>query len=424
MTTGIKVRIMAFLVLSAVGIVYIAGSYLGIVDRILGRGYEIHATLPTSGGLFEGSEVTYRGVKIGEVKRMHVARDGVRLDLAIEDGTELPLDSPMFVHNLSAVGEQYLDFEPPSDEGPYAEAGDTLEGSDDSLPVDEADLLVELDQFVSSVDKESLRISVRELGLMFNDTGEPLQKLIDSGGTFVDEAAAHEDETVALLEHGRTVLRAQRDQGENITSFARDLRLITQTLRRSDGDLRGVLQGTPGAAREIEAMMQDLEPTLPILLGNAVSLNQIVVNHLAGLEQLLVTFPRTISSGFTGTPAHGGGRVNLQFSNKVQPCTQGYKPPNQWRRADQTTDGPIYPAECTSPPPYAMRGTKYAPGGPRNPNSVARSYRTSSYDPVSGLISGAVDAHGGPVRFRDPGNLSILGGDSWKWLLVGPVAAQ
>ena len=293
---------MAFLVLSAVGIVYIAGSYLGLVDRVLGRGFTIHATLPTSGGLFEGSEVTYRGVKVGEVKRMHVARDGVRLDLAMEDGVELPLDSPMFVHNLSAVGEQYLDFEPPTDEGPYAEPGDTIVGTDDSLPVDEADLLVELDQFVESVDKENLQVVVRELGLMFNDTGVPLQKLIDSGGEFIDEAAAHEDETVALLENGMTVLRTQRDQGENIRSFSRDLRLITQSLRRSDGDLRGVLQGTPGAAREIEALMKDLEPTLPVLLGNAVSLNQVVVSHLNGLEQLLVTFPRTISSGFTGTP--------------------------------------------------------------------------------------------------------------------------
>ena len=421
MTAGIKVRIVAFLVLSAVGIVYIAGSYLGIVDRVLGRGFTIHATLPTSGGLFEGSEVTYRGVKVGEVKRMHVARDGVRLDLAMEDGVELPLDSLMFVHNLSAVGEQYLDFEPPTDEGPYAEPGDTIVGTDDSLPVDEADLLVELDQFVSSVDKQNLQVVVRELGLMFNDTGVPLQKLIDSGGEFIDEAAAQEDETVALLENGMTVLRTQRDEGENIRSFSRDLRLITQSLRQSDGDLRGVLQGTPGAAREIEALMKDLEPTLPVLLGNAVSLNQVVVSHLNGLEQLLVTFPRTISSGFTGTPARGGGRVNLQFSNKVQPCTEGYMPKSQWRRADQTSDAPIYPAECNSPAPYAMRGTKYAPGGPRNPSSVGRAYR-SSYDPVTGVVDGAVDGGGNPVRFRDQGNLSILGGDSWKWLLVGPVA--
>lgn len=421
MTRGVKVRIIAFLVLSAVGIVYIAGSYLGIVDRILGRGYTIHATLPTSGGLFEGSEVTYRGVKIGEVERMHVEREGVRLDLAIEDGTKLPLDSPMFVHNLSAVGEQYLDFEPGSDEGPYAEAGDTLKGTEESLPVDEADLLVELDQFVSSVDKENLQIFVREMGLMFNDTGVPLQKLIDSGGKFIDEAAAHEDETVALLENGMTVLRTQRDEGENIRSFARDLRLITRSLERADGDLRGVLQGTPGAAREIQALLEDLEPTLPVMLGNAIGINQVMVAHLTGLEQMLVTFPRVISSGFTGTPQKGGGRVNMQFANKVQPCTEGYKPRNRWRPASDLSDAAIYPARCTSGPPYNMRGTKYAPGPSEAPGGAAN---RSTYDPVTGLVDGVVDQYGNPVRFREQGNLSILGGDAWKWLMVGPVAQR
>ena len=421
MTRGVKVRIIAFLVLSAVGIVYIAGSYLGIVDRILGRGYTIHATLPTSGGLFEGSEVTYRGVKIGEVERMHVERDGVRLDLAIEDGTRLPLDSPMFVHNLSAVGEQYLDFEPGSDEGPYAQAGDTLEGTEKSLPVDEADLLVELDQFVSSVDRENLQIFVREMGLMFNDTGVPLQKLIDSGGKFIDEAAAHEDETVALLENGMTVLRTQRDEGENIRSFARDLRLITRSLERADGDLRGVLQGTPGAAREIQALLEDLEPTLPVMLGNAIGINQVMVAHLTGLEQMLVTFPRVISSGFTGTPQKGGGRVNMQFANKVQPCTEGYKPRNRWRPASDLSDAAIFPARCTSGPPYNMRGTKYAPGPSEAPGGAAN---RTTYDPVTGLVDGVVDQYGNPVRFREQGNLSILGGDAWTWLMVGPVAQR
>jgi ABC-type transporter Mla subunit MlaD len=60
----------------------------------------------------------------------------------------------MYVHNLSAVGEQYLDFEPADDKPPYAEDGDTLHGSADSLPVDEGDLLVELNSFVDSVGQE------------------------------------------------------------------------------------------------------------------------------------------------------------------------------------------------------------------------------------------------------------------------------
>lgn len=420
MSRGIKVRLVAFVVLSAVGIVYITASYLGFIDRVLGRGITVYATLPTSGGLFEGSEVTYRGVKIGEVSSMTATREGVTLKLALQEGTELPVDSPMYVHNLSAVGEQYLDFEPPDDEGPYADEGDTLEGSADSLPVDEGDLLVELDAFVGSVDERNLQVVVSELGTMFDDTGRPLQQLLDNGGRFVDEASAHTDETIDLLDNGLVVLDTQQDQSENIRSFSRDLRLLTSSLRVSDRDLRLVLQGTPGTARQIEALLRDLEPTLPVLLGNAVSVNQVMVAHLGGLEQLLVTFPRTIAGGFTGTTPDGYGHVNLQYDNDVPPCTQGYKPPSEWRQGNDLTDGPIYPAECKSGPPFVMRGTKYAPGMPANPNPPR--VVPGSYDPLTGLVTGAVDRNGEPVRFVDPGNLSILGGDSWKWLLVGPVS--
>src|SRR3712207_134096 len=163
LSRSVKVRIAAFLVLSAVGIVYITANYLGFVDRVLGRGFTVNATLPSSGGLFEGSEVTYRGVKIGKVSRMTATRDGIALQLKLEEGTKLPVDSPMYVHNLSAVGEQYLDFEPPDDEGPYAEEGTTFKGDEDSMQVDEADLLVSIDAFVNSVDKRSLQVVVKEL---------------------------------------------------------------------------------------------------------------------------------------------------------------------------------------------------------------------------------------------------------------------
>ena len=423
MTRGVRFRIAAFVVLSAVGIVYMAGSYLGLVDRVLGRGITVHATLPASGGLFEGSEVTYRGVKIGKVAAMDATRDGVTLDLALADGTRLPEDSPMYVHNLSAVGEQYLDFEPPDQKGPYATSGYTFHGSADSLPVDEGDLLVELDRFVESVDKQDLRTVVHELGTMFTDTGRPLQRLLDSGSTFVRQASAHTDDTIRLLDQGERVLLTQQGQSENIRSLARNLHLLTSALAGSDRDLRSVLADTPGAAREVDALLRDLEPTLPVLLGNAVSVNQVVVSHLHGLEQLLVTYPRVIASGFTGTPGDGYGHVNLQLDYRTPPCTAGYKPRSEWRPPSDLTDSPIYPARCTSGAPYVMRGPTHSPdesatGGSSSPGRVYR----SSYDPATGLVSGAVDARGHAVRFDDHADLSILGGDAWKWLLVGPVS--
>jgi phospholipid/cholesterol/gamma-HCH transport system substrate-binding protein len=419
MTRGIKVRLVAFAVLSAVGITYNTASYLGFIDRVLGRGLTVYATLPTSGGLFEGSEVSYRGVKIGKVKEMNTSRNGVELVLALEEGTKLPKDAPMYVHNLSAVGEQYLDFEPADDEAPYVEDGDRLAGDADSLPTDEADLLIELNDFVQSVDEENLQVVVAELGTMFDDTGEPLQQLLDNGSRFVDEASAHSDETIALLDNGLTVLGTQQDNAENIASFSQNLKLLTAALAGSDKDLRQVLQGTPGTARQLDALLKDLEPTLPVLLGNAVSINQVAVGHLAGLEQLLVSYPRVIGAGPSGSTADGYGHVNLQYDG-APTCTEGYLKPSEWRQFNDLTDGPIYPAQCLSGPPVNMRGSKYSPGTPLN-NNPARA-AVGSYDPLTGVLSGAVDENGNPVRYVDPGNLSVLGGDSWKWLLVGPVS--
>ena len=414
MTAGVKVRLMAFLVLSAVGVVYIAASYLGLVDKVLDKGVDIHATLPRSAGLFVGSEVTYRGLKVGKVEGMRATEDGVRLDLALEEGTRIPVDSPMYVHNLSAVGEQYLDFEPVDDTGPYAEDGDTIEGGPESLPVDEDDLLVQLDELVGSVDRRDLRTVVAELGTMFHDTGRPLQRLVDNGDLFIREAQAHQDETVALLDHGLTVLRTQAREGDDIRAFSEDLADLTGALARSDRDLRTVLTDGGAAAREMDGLLRDLEPTLPVALANLVTVNQVVTPRLTAVEQLLVTFPRMISSGFTGTPGDGYGHINLQLAGEPQPCRKGYLDPDRWRRGNDLTDGPIYTkAHCASGAPYNMRGSKYAPefGTPGDASRVAPGGGSTSR-----LDEAVVSGRGGQQ--------AVFGDDSWKWLLVGPVKSR
>jgi phospholipid/cholesterol/gamma-HCH transport system substrate-binding protein len=261
---------------------------------------------------------------------------------------------------------------------------------------------------------------VRELGTMFHDTGEPLQQLLDNGSTFIDEASAHTAETRALLDDGLTVLQTQEGEGENIRSFSNDLALITESLKDSDADLRTTLSDTPVTAREIDTLLTELEPTLPVLLANATSVGQAGVLHLAGIEQLLVVFPHVIASGFTGTPGDGYGHVNLQLDQEVQPCTQGYKPPDQWRPPSDLSDAPIFPAKCTAGSPYVQRGTPYSPDGRHG--SPGAAYR-GGYDLTSGIIDGVVDANGSPVHLGSQGNLSVLGDDSWKWLLVGPVVA-
>ncbi len=418
MTRGVKVRLVAFVVLSAVGIVYVAGSFLGIVDRVLGRGFTVHATLPASGGLFEGSEVTYRGVKVGKVSAIDVTQQGIEVDLALHDEVRIPRDTSLHVHNLSAVGEQYLDLEPGSGQGPYVGPGDTIEGDEASLPMSEEQLLTELDGLVGSVDKGELSTVVAELGTMFRGTAGPLQQMVDSGTELVETADASKEDTVALLQSGRTVLRTQARHEKDISTFARGLADLSGSLRASDGDLRTILQGGPAAVREVDSLLKGLEPTLPVFLSNLVTVNQVLTTNLPGLEQTLVTFPRVLASGFTGTPGDSYGHINLQLNNSVMPCTKGYMPNSRWRPATDLSDKPIFPARCLEGAPKNMRGTKYAPSQGSS-GSTGRGYRVAPYDATTGEVEAGdqttyhVGAEGG-LR-------TVFGDDSWKWMLTGPV---
>ena len=377
MTRGVKVRLIAFLVLSAVGIVYVASSFLGLTDRLLGRGLTIDATLPTSGGLFTGSEVTYRGVKVGKVSAMDVTPKGLRVRLALKDGTKIPLDSKMHVHNLSAVGEQYLDFEPPDNKPPYAKAGDVINGDESSLPTSEEVLLTQMNSLVESVDGAELSTVVGEAGTMFRGTANPLQRMVDSGSQFVDAAAANSDDTITLLDTGQ---HRAADPGRPRAGHP-DLRAGAGRPDRHAADLRQghphILQGGAPAAREVNSLLKGLEPTLPVFLSNLVTTNQVLTANIPALEQMLVVFPHVIAAGFTGTPGDGYGHINLQFNNNVPPCTKGYKPPSQWRPATDTSDAPIYPAQCRSGPPQEMRGFREAPKSGASA-STGRAYRVGT----------------------------------------------
>ena len=375
MRRGIKVRLVAFVVLSAVGMVYVGASYLGIVDQVLGRGYTVHVLLPQSGGLFEGSEVTYRGVKIGKVSDMDVERDGLKVDVALQEDAEVPASAPVFVYNLSAVGEQYLSFEPSSKGGPLLEDGDTVRGTLDSLPVSEEVLMANLSTFVSSINGEELNTVVDELGDMFRDNATPLRSMVDDAQAFIEEARANEQATIDLLRNAKPVLETQVDNAANIRAFSADLAALTGMLASSDANIRKVLKDAGPAADELMSLVKDLRKSLPPLLKPLINVTELLDARLPALEQLLVTFPRLVAAGPSAlTPGEQKfGRVHLNLNQTPAPCTNGFLPPGQWRPTMVTEAAtspplsskhsfePYFAAKCNSGPPINIRGMKYAP---------------------------------------------------------------
>ena len=140
--------------------------------------------------------------------------------LALKDGTKIPLDSKMYVHNLSAVGEQYLDFEPPDNDPPYAKTGDIIKGDEDSLPTSEELLLTQMDSLVGSLDGAELSTVVGEAG---HDVPRTRPTRCSGWSTPAPSSSTRRRRTPtppsALLDTGRTVLQTQADHEKDIRSL-------------------------------------------------------------------------------------------------------------------------------------------------------------------------------------------------------------
>ncbi|MFG3307394.1 MCE family protein [Streptomyces wuyuanensis] len=423
-TRMVRIQLAAFAAVTAIGVSYVGARYTGLVDAVLDRGYTVRADLADSGGVFQGAEVTYRGVPVGRVGELRLTgRDGVSVDLDIEDGARIPADTVAVVANRSAVGEQYVDLQPRGTGGPYLREGSVIARGDTRVPLPTTDVVLSLDRLVNSVGKEDLRITVDELGKAFAGTGPELGRLVDSGNNLVETASGSLPQTIALIEDSRKVLGTQAEQGSAIRSFSRDLAALTAELKSSDGDIRRLVGAGAPAAQEVDSLLSETRPHLPVLLGNLISGGQITLARLPGVEQALVTFPVVVAGSYTVIPGDGTTHFGMVTNADDPPaCRQGYG--TQRRDPSDTSDRPANTAaRCTAPRggPTSVRGAQNAPGPSGNSGAGAgRAAHVTPYDPETGAAAGP---DGTTVEIGSTGGeQSVFGKESWQWLLVGPMA--
>ncbi|MFD5124506.1 MCE family protein [Streptomyces sp. NPDC058385] len=423
-TRTVKVQLLAFAAVTAVGVSYVGAQYTGLADAVLRRGYTVRADFADSGGIFPGAEVTYRGVPVGRVGTLRLAgSDGVSVALDIKDGApRIPADTLAVVANRSAVGEQYVDLQPRTSHGPYLLDGGTIPRGSTRVSLPTTELVLSLHRLVNSVGKDDLRVTVDELGKAFSGTGPNLSRLVDSGNALVKSASDALPQTISLIEDSRTVLKTQADQGSSIKSFAHDLAALSAQLKSSDGDLRKLIGNATPAAQQVNSLLKSIGPRLSVLLANLISGGQVTLARLPGVEQSLVTFPALVAGSYTVLPGDGTSHFGLVVNaDDPPPCTQGYgttrRDPSDTSMREANTD-----ARCAAPrgSKTSVRGAQNAPGAPAASGRAKQTAYVTPYDPETGTATGP---DGRPVEIGSTGGQqNVFGKESWQWLLVGPMA--
>jgi phospholipid/cholesterol/gamma-HCH transport system substrate-binding protein len=414
----VKLQVLIFAIISALGVTFVGVRYVGLGEAIVGDRYVVHADFAESGGIFTNAAVTYRGVQVGRVGDLSLRPDGVRVDLKLDGGVEVPATTRAVVTNRSAVGEQYVDLRPDTSGGPFLEDGSVIPRKRTSGPLAVETLLLNLDKLVNSVDKQDLKIVIDEMGRAFDGTGPPLQAMIDSGDALLAEAHASLPETVKLIRDGKTVLDTQVASGTAIRSWADSLASLSEQLKKSDPDFRRLFANGPVATTEITALLRELRPTFGYLLGNLIVVGQIQARRIDGLEQILATYPAVVAGSFTVVPGDGTAHFGLVLNSEdPPPCVYDKSRPLTCSEGEMA-HGTSVRGERNAP--RAGQESGPAPLGPNETGSSGSPASTQSVDPFTGL---ALGPDGKPVQLGSTGGQqAVLGDQSWKALLLGPLA--
>lgn len=379
-------RLVALAVVGVLAVSFTLVRYARVGADLFDPAYRVTVELADAAGLFDNSEVTYRGVAIGRVESLSVAGGGARAVLRLERERPVPWHGLLaVVANRSGVGEQYLDLRPSGARGPYLRDGDVIGRERTRLPVSTAQVLGDTDRLLASVDPRDVETVVTELDAALGANGAHLGRLMDAGGTLLAQAEKVLPETVAVIRQGETVLDAQRASEGHLKAFAGDLAALTDSLRKGSRDLSDVLARAPRTARSVERLVDGVEPHLRPLLTNLITGGQSVSARVPALRQLLIGYPAAVAGAFTVVDADGvhfGLDLNL---NVPPPCRRGYEHVRR-RHPHDVSPRPADPrAYCRQERGSATtsRGARNAP--PAQPPPSIRGLREwmSRYDPAA-----------------------------------------
>lgn len=370
----VKIQLVIFAVITVAAGAVMLIRYIDAPAMLFGVGhYTVTLKLPRTGGLYYHGNVTYRGTEVGRIDNVELTDGGVIAKLSLKSGIDIPSDLQARVHSTSAIGEQYVELLPRNGNAPPLKNGDVIAAADTSLPPDIDSLVDALNRGLAATPQDSLKTVIDESSTAVGGLGPELSRLVMGSTQLAIDADQNLDALTNVIDHSRPILDSQTDTSDAISVWAANLARITDELRSNDTSVSGVLHNGGPAAAEARDLFQRLQPTLPLLLANLVSIGDVAVTYQPAIEQILVLFPQAVAA-LQGTLV---ANLNTKQDNRgfyldfnlnlgvPPPCVTGFLPPQQ-QRVPTFEDYPDRPAGdlyCRIPQdaPFNVRGARNYP---------------------------------------------------------------
>jgi phospholipid/cholesterol/gamma-HCH transport system substrate-binding protein len=190
-----RVTLAILAVLTLLGAVYMA---VGVLDMNPTKQVtRLTLLLNTSGGLMPTSDVTMRGIKVGRVTSISTTATGLAVSIDLDYAHPVPANSPITVENLSAAGEQYIDFKPKLIAPPYFADGSVIPADRVAPMVTGSDLLTKANALMSALNIDQMHTVISNASAAFAGNDNTIDSLATTAG--LTAKVIHDDKQLLAI---------------------------------------------------------------------------------------------------------------------------------------------------------------------------------------------------------------------------------
>ncbi|MDL9937440.1 MCE family protein [Gordonia sp. ABSL1-1] len=263
--------------LALIGVMIVGLSYIAFGalrwQPFTGR-YEVTINFPISGGLQETSGVTLRGARIGDVESIRVQPNSVQVKVSIEDDVHISRKTRVKALGLSAAGEQYVDFQPESTEGPFLGDGDVIDAGPADVTTPFPQLLASSLDVIEQIDPAKLASTVHSLDVALGTDGgtNQLDVLFKSGGAIFADLYRVLPETKKLISETGDILLTTAGIQPDLSTTVSSISSLVNAAVASDRELRTLFEHGPGQLTSLTGSLNQLNDPLADVLTEFVDI--------------------------------------------------------------------------------------------------------------------------------------------------------
>lgn len=282
-------------------------------------------------GVYVGNEVTYLGVRIGEIVEVEPHGPTMRVVMHLEPDTRVPEDAGAEILQGSLVTDRFIELGPAWDGGPTLADGAHIDADHTRSPATVDEIAKAIDDLVVALDAGQGKGGAAGLGEMLSTTAAALE----GNGAHLRRA----------LSESRDALEVVNAKDADLTAVSKNLVALVTTLSQRDRRLRDFTRATADTTGVLADQREELVATLDSLdrltrlsdrflrenagvLGDDLSgladVVDIVRKRQDSLEEAFDTMP-TMAENFARAYDWELGRLRVQFAFSAGPFSAAFR---------------------------------------------------------------------------------------------------